>query len=88
MERSNSTTLLAAVNQETRVDRKLNSSHLTGAEKVQINRQQNRLSKTNLQKQRTTNAATPPERPFGGGAGKGFGGQCRPSPPTISLEVS
>jgi hypothetical protein len=35
----------AAVNQETRVDRKLNGGHLTGAEKNQINRQQNRLSK-------------------------------------------
>ncbi len=35
----------AAVNQETRVDRKLNGGHLTGAEKTQINRQQNRLSK-------------------------------------------
>lgn len=35
----------SAVNQETRADRKLNGGHLTPAEKTQINRQQNRLSK-------------------------------------------
>src|SRR5580698_9236630 len=35
----------AAVNQEVHTDRKLNGGHLTGAEKVQVNRQQNRMSR-------------------------------------------
>jgi hypothetical protein len=35
----------AAVNQEVRTDRKLNGGHLNGAEKKQVNRQQNRMSK-------------------------------------------
>ena len=35
----------AAVNQEVRTDRKLNGGHLTGAEKAQVNRQQNRMSR-------------------------------------------
>jgi hypothetical protein len=35
----------AAVNQEVRTDRKLNGGHLTGAEKAQVNRRQNRMSR-------------------------------------------
>jgi hypothetical protein len=35
----------AAVNQEVRTDRKLNGGHLTGDEKAQVNRQQNRMSR-------------------------------------------
>ncbi len=35
----------AAVNQEVRTDRKLNGGHLTGAEKAQVNWQQNRMSR-------------------------------------------
>ena len=35
----------AALNQEVRADRKFNGGHLTGAEKRQVNRQQNHLSR-------------------------------------------
>jgi hypothetical protein len=35
----------SAVNQEVRTDRKLNGGHLTGAERAQVNRQQNQMSR-------------------------------------------